>query len=72
MRRCSGRANELRYRNTIRGTPRGIAVNEREIDSTRRIKIKIIYIFVETVSLLMEKFLSKNAASVSEAFALFS
>ena len=33
---------------------------------------RLSYIFIETVSLLIDKFKSKNAALVSEAFALFS
>ena len=39
MRRCSGKANKLRYIYTIRGTLRDIAIKEREINN---IKIKII------------------------------
>ena len=39
MRRCSGKANKLRYIYTIRGTSRGIAIKERKINN---IKIKII------------------------------
>ena len=41
MRRCSGKANKLRYTRiyTIRGTPSDIALKERKINN---IKIKII------------------------------
>ena len=39
MRRCSGKANKLRYINTIRGTLRDIAIKEQKINN---IKIKII------------------------------
>ena len=53
LRRCSGKANKLRYIYTIRGALRDIAIKERKINN---IKIKIIplnisYIFVETISL---------------------
>ena len=67
MRRCSGKANKLSFTNTIRGTSKDIAIKEREIDY---IKIKIIpfiiYFFVKTLPLLIDKCKSKNAASVSE------
>ena len=39
MRRCSGKANKLRYIYTIRGTTRDIAIKERIINN---IKMKII------------------------------
>ena len=39
MRRCPGKASKLRYINTIKGTPRDIVIQEREINC---IKIKII------------------------------
>ena len=39
MRRCSCKANKLRYKYTIRGTSRDIAIEERKINN---IKIKII------------------------------
>ena len=39
MRRCSGKANKLRYIYTIRGTSRDIAIKEQKINN---IKIKII------------------------------
>ena len=39
MRRCSGKANELRYIYTIRGMLRDIAIKEQKINN---IKIKII------------------------------
>ena len=66
MQSCSGEANKLRYINTIRGTPRGIAIKEREINHNA------VYTFIETLSLLIDKFKSKNAASLSELFVLFS
>ena len=52
MRRCSGKANKLRYLYTIRGTSRDIAIKEQKIDNIR-IKVIpfIIYFFVKTVSL---------------------
>ena len=43
MRRCSGKANKLRYIYTIRGTLRDIAIKEREINN---IKIKIIQFII--------------------------
>ena len=71
MRRCSSKANKLKYVHTIRGAPRDIAIKEREI---YYIKIKIIpfiIYFVETIPLFIE-FKSKKDASVSVEFALFS
>ena len=50
IRRCSGKANKLRYINTIRGALRDIAIKEWKINN---IKIKIIPLniyFVETIS----------------------
>ena len=66
MRRCSGKANKLRYIYTIRGTMKDIAIKERKIYPVYHI------VFVETISLWIDKFKSKKAASVSEALALFS
>ena len=84
MRRCSGKANKLKYIYTIwggGGAPRDMTIQEREINN---IKIKIIpftiyaiYILEETVSSLIDKFKSKYASvseayHASEAFTLFS
>ena len=50
MRRCSGKANKLRYIYTIRGTSRDIAIKERKINNIKIIILFIIF-FVETISL---------------------
>ena len=42
MRRCSGKANKLKYIYTIKGTSRDIAVKKRKINN---IKIKIISLY---------------------------
>ena len=70
MRRCSGKANKLRYINTIRETQRDIAIKEWKINNIKKKSSRLSYIFVETVSLRIDKFQSEKAASVSEALAL--
>ena len=66
MRRYSGKANELRYTNTIRGGGGG-GGGHRGTSPSRIGKINNIKI----IPLLINKIKSKNAVSVSEAFALF-
>ena len=71
VRRCSSETNKLKYVNTIWCTSREVSINKREIN---KIKIKISrlsWILVETVPLEMDRFKSKNGASVSEELALF-
>ena len=67
MRRYSGKANTLRYINTIRGTPRDIVIKERKINNIKIKSIPFIIYFVETVSVWIDKFKSKKASSVSKA-----
>ena len=71
MRRCSGKANKLRYIYIIRDTLRDIAIKERKINN---IKIKIIpfIIYFCRKKLYHYEFKSKKVASVSEALAVFS
>ena len=53
MRMCCGKANKLKYINTLRGTTRDIVIKEREI---KNIKIKIILFFI---------YLNKNCTIVN-------
>ena len=66
VRRCSSTTNKLRSVHSIRGTPRDIAIKEREI---KHIKIKNILFsifLVETVPLKMDKFKFKRALRYRE------
>ena len=59
MRRCSEKANNLRYINTIRVTPRDIAIKEREITIISKPKSsRLSYIFVQ--KLYHYKYISSN------------
>ena len=53
MRKCSGKANKLRYIYTIRGTSRDIAIKEWKINNIKKTTKKnhLSYTFVETVLL---------------------
>ena len=62
VKRWCSEANKFRYVHSIRGTPRDIAIKERDINY---IKIEII-LLVDTIPLDMDKFKSKTSASVSE------
>ena len=50
MQRCAGIANKLRYLNTIRGTPRDIAIKDWEINN---IKIKLVSHLLYSMKLLL-------------------
>ena len=56
--------------NTIRGTLRDTAINERNINCIKITLSRLSCIFVETK--LIDEFKSMNAALVPEEFALFS
>ena len=71
MRRCSDKANKLRYVYTLRGTLRDNAIKEREINEYKIYPVFHI-LFAETAPPIIDEFMSKIAASVSEAFPLFS
>ena len=68
--RCSSETNKLRYIHSIRGTPRDIAINEREINNIKIVPFSSI--LTETVPLDMDQFKSKHGASISEELALSS
>ena len=51
MRRCSGKANKLRYIYTIRGTLRDIAIKDRKLTISKLKSSRLSYIFVETIPL---------------------
>ena len=71
MRRCSDKANKLRYVYTLRGTLRDNAIKEREINEC---KIYPVYhiLFCRNCTINNRRVHVKIAASVSEAFPLFS
>ena len=50
VRRSSSETNQLRYVHSIRGTPRDITIEEREINCTLRYKV-LSYSFLNVVSI---------------------
>ena len=72
MARCSGKTNELRDIDSIGCRAGNITIQNGKLTISKSKSSRLLSIWVETISLEIDKCKSKNAASVSEVLALLS
>ena len=72
MARCSSKTNELRYIDSVGCRAKNITIYKGKLTISNQSCHVYHRIFVETISLEIDKCKSKNVASISEVLALLS